>query len=282
MDQTEYRQESLRTWNELAESWDESREDRDRAVRHVGDFLLQWLAAQTGETMLDIAAGNGDLSHALSPLVGDSGRVICTDFAPNMIESARRRGEQTGLSNVDYRVMDAERMDIDDASVDGAVCRFGFMLMADHVAALKETRRVLRDGGRLTFAVWGEPMKNAWVLVPGSVLIERGHMPMPEPDRPGIFTLGGIDKIEAALVAAGLEPRSITELPVHYAYPDADTMWNRIATTMGPLARVISQLPEDEQSSVRAAIEERAEPFREGDGYDVPGMALAVHAVPAD
>jgi ubiquinone/menaquinone biosynthesis C-methylase UbiE len=283
VDRDEYRQESLKTWDELAETWDATRDEMAAAVSHVGDFLVEWLDAQPGETMLDIAAGNGGLSHALSPLVGESGRVICTDFAPNMVKTARRRGEQLGLSSVEYRVMDAERMDLDDASVDGAVCRFGYMLMADHARALKETRRVLRDGGRLTFAVWGEPMKNAWVLVPGSVLMERGHMQMPGPDEPGIFALGGVDKIEAALSAAGLEPRSITELPVHYRYPDADTMWHRIATTMGPLARVISQLPADDQNSVRDAILERAEPFRDGDsgGYDIPGMAMAVHALPA-
>jgi ubiquinone/menaquinone biosynthesis C-methylase UbiE len=280
MDRTEYREESLKTWNDLAESWDARSEDRDRAVRHIADWLLDRLGARPGETVLDIAAGNGAVSHALSPQVGDSGRVICTDFAPAMLESARRNGDELGLTNIEYRVMDAERMDLDDASVDGAVCRFGYMLMADHVAALRETRRVLGDDGRLTFAVWDEPMKNAWVLVPGSVLMERGHMPMPDPDAPGIFALGGTDKVEAALAAADLEPRSITELPVHYTYGDFDTMWEHVEKTMGPLARVISRLPDEEKQAVRAAIEERAEPFRNDDGYDVPGMALAVHAVP--
>jgi SAM-dependent methyltransferase len=280
MDRTEYREESRKTWNEMAESWDEAHEERDLRVRHIANWLLGWLDAKPGETILDIAAGNGAISHELSPQVGDSGRVICTDFAPAMVESARRRGDELGLTNVDYREMDAERMDLDDASVDGVVCRFGYMLMADPVAALKETRRVLRDDGRLTFAVWGEPMKNPWVLVPGSVLIERGHMQMPEAGAPGILALGGVDKIEPALAAAGLEPRAITELPVHYVYPDRDTMWEHVATRMGPLARVASALPEDEQRAVRAAIEERAEPFRDGDGYDVPGMAIAVHAMP--
>ena len=280
MDRTEYREESRQTWNDLATTWEEGHEERDQRVGHIADWLLGRLDAQPGETVLDIAAGNGGVSHALSPQVGDAGRVICTDFAPAMVESARRRGDALGLTNIDYRVMDAERMELEDASVDAAVCRFGYMLMADQVAALKETRRVLRDGGRLTFAVWGEPMKNAWVVVPGSVLMERGHMEMPAPDAPGMFSLGGVDKIEPALATSGFEPRAINELPVHYTYSDADTMWERIKTTMGPLARVISGLPEDEQGSVRAAIEERAEPFRDGDGYDVPGMAIAVHAVP--
>ena len=59
--------------------------------------------------------------------------------------------------------MDAEHMDLDDDSVDGVICRFGYMLMADPAAALAETRRVLRPGGRLVFSVWGPPDRNPWV-----------------------------------------------------------------------------------------------------------------------
>ena len=84
-----------------------------------------------------------------------------------MVDVARRNGEARGLSNVEYRVLDAERMDLDDDSVDGVVCRWGYMLMADPAAALGETRRVLRDGGPLAFAVWMTPDRNPWAAVPG-------------------------------------------------------------------------------------------------------------------
>jgi SAM-dependent methyltransferase len=111
--------------------------------------------------------------------------VISTDFAPEMVDVARRQSEARGLTNVEHRVLDAERMDLDDDSVDGVVCRWGYMLMADPAAALRETRRVLRDGGRLAFAVWGAPDRNPWVAVPGMTLVQRGHMPPPEPGAPG-------------------------------------------------------------------------------------------------
>ena len=71
------------------------------------------------------------------------GRLITTDFSPAMLAAARRRGAELGVANVDYRVMDAERIELDDDSVDGVLCRFGYMLMADPAAALAETRRVL-------------------------------------------------------------------------------------------------------------------------------------------
>ncbi len=183
MDLKEYRQASLDTWNTLAPIWDERRDEIGEPVTGVRDRMLELLSPKPGETVLDIACGSGELTEALSPRVGDSGRVICTDFAMQMVDAARHRGEALGLANVEYREMDAEQMDLEDSSVDGAVCRFGFMLMADRVAALRETRRVLRNGGRLVFAVWAEPLRNPWVLVPGSVLMERGAMPPTGPGR---------------------------------------------------------------------------------------------------
>jgi SAM-dependent methyltransferase len=281
MNRTEYRQQSLDTWNTLARTWDERREQIGEPVAPVRDWLLERLAPRPGETLLDIACGAGELTEAVSPIVGDSGRVICTDFAEQMLEAARRRGERAGLSNVEYRQMDAERMDLEDAGVDGAMCRFGYMLMSDRDAALGETRRVLRGDGRLVFAVWAEPMRNPWILVPGSVLIERGHMPPPDPDGPGIFALGDRDKIETSLGAAGLAAAEIGDVEIDNHIADEDALWSRITTTMGPLATAIAATSEDEQTQIRAAVVERAGAFRGDDGYHLPGAVYAVLAKPA-
>jgi ubiquinone/menaquinone biosynthesis C-methylase UbiE len=66
-----------------------------------------------------------------------------------MVEVARRRGTELGLGNVDYRVIDAERIELDSGSVDGVFCQSTYMLAAGPAAALAETRRVLRPRGRL-------------------------------------------------------------------------------------------------------------------------------------
>jgi SAM-dependent methyltransferase len=275
MDRTEYRETSRKSWNEVAPTWDERREEIARPVAGVRDRMLELLDPRGGETILDIACGSGEMSELVAP---HADRVICTDFADAMVAAARRRGEQLGLANVDYRVMDAESMDLDNGSVDGAMCRFGFMLMSDHVAALRETRRVLRDGGRLVFAVWGEPMRNPWVLVPGSVLIERGHMPPPDPDGPGIFALGDRDKLESSLAAADLTAAVIEDIEIEHRSSGGDELWERVSTTMGPMATVIAEQPADEQAAIREAMLERAEAFRGDDGYRIPGAAYVVLA----
>src|SRR5256885_12084118 len=182
MDLIECRETSRKTWNELAPAWDERRDEIGTPVAPVRDWLVEHLAPREGETVLDIACGSGEMSELVSPLVGNSGHVICTDFAPQMVAAARRRGEELGLANVEYREMDAEQMDLEDASVDAAMCRFGYMLMSGRVAALRETSRVPRDGGGLASAVWAEHMGNPWLRVPGGVLVGRGAMPQPDPD----------------------------------------------------------------------------------------------------
>ena len=97
-----------------------------------------------------------------------------------MVEVARRRGADSG-SNVDHQVIDAERIELDADSVDGVLCQSGYMLMADPGAALSETRRVLRPGGRLALSVWGAPERNPWASIGGRIPVERGHIPPPGP-----------------------------------------------------------------------------------------------------
>src|SRR6516225_7380019 len=133
----------------MAPGWEERRGWLMGITGRVISWLVEKADPKPGQTFLDIAAGTGDLGFAVAERVGEGGHVISSDFSPNMLQVARRNGESRGVTNVEYRVLDAERMDLDDGSVDGVVCRWGYMLMADPSAALTETRRVLRDGGPL-------------------------------------------------------------------------------------------------------------------------------------
>src|SRR4051812_21343442 len=155
-----YRKKSLDTWEAMAPIWAAEQEFRTRTSQDVNSWLIEKLAPASGDTVLELAAGTGEVGFQAALAVGGSGHVISTDFSPGMVETARTAGEERGLSNVEYRVMDAEHMDLDDDSVDGVICRFGYMLMADPAASLAETRRVLRPGGRLVFSVWGAPERN--------------------------------------------------------------------------------------------------------------------------
>jgi SAM-dependent methyltransferase len=279
MDLDQYREQSLESWDRSAPNWEDEREFLWTATRPVGQRLVERLDPQPGQTVLELAAGTGDTGFAAAARVGDQGRLISTDFAPGMVEAARRRAQELGLSNVDHRVLDAENMDLDDASVDGVLCRFGYMLMADPAAALAETRRVLRDGGRLSFAVWGGPEQNMWASIPGMVLIELGYWPPPEPGAPGIFALGDPDRIRELVEGAGFGEPSIEQMNVNWGYSDPAEHWEHTNKTAARIAKTVNELAAEDRERVRTAVSDRVEAVL---AEDATGMGGLTHVVLAE
>jgi ubiquinone/menaquinone biosynthesis C-methylase UbiE len=274
-----YREQSRETWAQMAPGWEDRREWLMDITGRVNSWLVEKADPQPGQTILEIAAGTGDLGFHAAERVRAEGRVISTDFAPEMVEVARRQGEARGLTNVEHREMDAERMDLEDDSVDGVVCRWGYMLMADPAAALKETRRVLRDGGPLAFAVWATPDRNPWAAVPGMTLVQRGHMPPPEPGVPGIFAMGEPRRIRELVTGAGFGAPELEEIAFEFRYADFDDLWDTLVRITGVLAQVINALPDDEREATREAIRENLASYRTDDGsYAAPAASWGVVA----
>ena len=273
MDLDAYREQSRDTWGEMAPGWEARNEWMSEVTGRVNEWIVEKLELQPGQTVIDLAAGPGDLGFRVAERVGDGGRVISSDFSPDMVAVARRLGDGRGLTNVDYRVLDAEAMDLDDESVDSVACRWGYMLMADPAAALRETKRVLHHGGPLAFAVWGAPQANPWAAVPAMTLVQRGHLPPPEPGAPGIFAMADPERIRSLVTDAGFGEPELEEIPFEFRYADADDFWDVLVRIAGPLARVVKALPEEELRATRAAIEEGLAPFRGEDGsYPMPAL----------
>ena len=190
MGQADQRKVRLENWASMAGGWERAREERERVAAPVTDWLVRELAPELGDVVLELAAGQGDVGFAVAALLGESGRLISSDFSTAMLELAQRRGDKLGVHNVEFRELDAEDLDLQENSVDGVVCRWGYMLMPNPAIALGETRRVLRPGGRLAFAVWGSGDRNPWSSLAGRILVAHGHMPPPDPGEPGMFVLG--------------------------------------------------------------------------------------------
>ncbi len=277
MDLDTYRETSLQTWGEMAPGWEDRREWLLEFTGSINEWLVGEVDPQPAQSILDVAAGTGDLGFMAAERVGEQGKVFCTDFSPEMVEAARRNGERRGLSNVEYRVLDAERMDLEDDAFDGVLCRWGYMLMANPGAALAETRRVLRDGSTLAFAVWQTPDRNPWAAIPAMTLVQRGHVPPPEPGVPGIFAMGERGRIVELVTGAGFAEPRVEELTFEWRY-DPDDLWDTLTRLAGPLATVINALPAEEQQATRAAVEEGMEAFRQNGELVVPAACWGVVA----
>jgi SAM-dependent methyltransferase len=174
---------------------------------------------------------------------------------------------------------DAERMDLEDDSVDAVVCRWGYMLMADPAAALSETRRVLREGGPLAFAVWAAPDRIPWAAVPGMTLVQRGLMPPPELGTPGMFAMGDPGLVRELVTVADFEEPELEEIAFDFRYVDSDDLWDSLVRLAGPVAGAIDELSDDERQATRAAIIENMAPYRNEDGsYAAPAVSWGVLA----
>jgi SAM-dependent methyltransferase len=278
VDPDDYRRTSYETWGAMAPGWERRRDYIWETARAVGEWMVRELDPKPGDTVLELGAGPGDTGFTAAALLGERGRLISTDFSPAMVEVARRRGAELGHLHVDYRVMDAERIELGNDSVDGVLCRFGYMLMANPAGALGETRRVLRPGGRLALAVWGPPERNPWAAIGGQMLVERGHMPPPEPGAPGVFSMGSEERTHALLEGAGFADVRTEEIPVRFAFSDVDDYVRFAVETAGPFAIVIRGLSESERQTIEAQLGEAFVPFAADGGYELPGVALAAVA----
>ena len=202
-DAADYRKESRSRWGAAAKGWAAQADAMGRTTMPVSVWMVDALGLQPGYEVLELAAGTGEVGFLAAEQIAPTGTLISSDFAPEMITVAQARAEKLGIANVRFRQIDAESIDQPAATLDGVLCRWGYMLMADPEAALRETRRILKPGARLALAAWTGPAENPWASLPMGELVERGHVERPEPGAPGQFRWARPGTIEEHLDAAG-------------------------------------------------------------------------------
>jgi ubiquinone/menaquinone biosynthesis C-methylase UbiE len=272
----EARERRRRVWDAMAPGWETGRQDLWEFSRPVSEWLIERLDPRPGETILDLAAGLGETGFLAARRAGETGRVLVTDFAPGMVAAARRRAAEFGVTNADFRQLDGERMDLESECVDGVVCRWGYMLMADPGAAFSETYRVMRPGGRLAFSVFGAPELNPWASLVGRILVAERHIPPPVPGSPGIFALSDPKRIHELVTRAGFSSPDVAEMPLTWRFPTPDAYWWLLTEMAGAISPILRGLAPEGQAKVRTHLDEMAQPFRAGDGYALPALCLNV------
>ena len=278
-DAEEHRRTSAEHWQEAAPGWVR----RQQAIRELGAPVSHWMVQaidpQPAQRVLELAAGIGETGLLAAELVAPAGGVILSDQAEGMLDGARARAAELGLTNVEFQVWNAEWIDLPVASVDAVLGRWGYMLMADPLAAIIETRRVLRPGGRLALAVWDAANVNPWALVPMSVLLERGLVPAPDGDRPGPFALGDPERVRALLMRAGFTEVLIDAIDVHHSHESFDAFWETMLDISRQLHDAVLEQSAKEVELLRAEVAARLAPHTEPDGsLNIPGRSLVAVA----
>jgi len=112
--------------------------------------LAEAVDLRPGQTVLDVAAGNGNVTLAAARRWCE---VTCTDYVESLLARGRKRAEAEGLQ-VRFQIADAENLPFADASFDTVVSTFGCMFSPDQDRTAAEMVRVCRSGGRIGLANW--------------------------------------------------------------------------------------------------------------------------------
>jgi len=274
----EYRRRSYRNWQSAAAGWEREREAVQAALAPLTDWMLERLAAQPGQTLLELGAGTGETGLLAARLVDPGGRVLLTDRSTAMLEAAERRARELGLSNVELRALDMEAIDLPEAAVDGVLCRLALMLVPDTTAALAGIRRVLRPGGRLIATVWDAVERNPWAPALWEVVERMTDLPPARPGGPGMFSLGDAGGIEALLADAGFREIAVERIAIEWRYDDFESYWRTQSSLNGSLSQLLPTLPQEERDLLADAVRKAVERFRGPEGYRAPGSALGISA----
>jgi SAM-dependent methyltransferase len=272
-----YRRASLEGWEDAASGWRRRQELVREVSAPVSHWMIEAIAPQPGERVLELAAGLGETGMLAAELVAPAGGVIVSDQAEAMLEGARARAAELGLANVEFQTLNAEWIDLPLAAVDAVLCRWGYMLMADPEAALVETRRVLRPGGRLALAVWDTVEANPWAALPARELGERG-LAAPA-DGPGPFALGDPGRLLALLMGAGFTDVRIETIELNRRHDSFAGMWESTLDLSRSFHDAVLSRPAAEVQEIEAALRERFADFTAPDGsLQVPGRTLVARA----
>lgn len=261
-------------WDRAAAAWDRHRGAIEDMKAEVTERLLAAIDPLTGQRILELGGGTGELAARLAEATGPSGSLLATDGAPSMVRLLEER--LASYSTVEVGRVDAMAIELPADSFDVVVFRMGLMMATDPDVALAGVRRVLRSGGTFVTAVWAAPHENPWMTAVGMAAAMNGLVSGGPPVGPGgPFSLADPEDLERRVRAAGFEDVTVEAVRTHRHYRDAAQQVEEIGALSPQLAEAFEQAtPEQVALVVESVATLTAQHTAEGGGVDVPATSL--------
>ncbi|MCY1274672.1 hypothetical protein D9M70_233000 [compost metagenome] len=214
----------------------------------VGELLAEACDLRHGESVLDVAAGNGNATLAAARR---GGRVTSTDYVPALLERGQERARAEHLE-VKFQAADAEDLPFDDASFDVVLSTFGVMFTPDQAKAAAELARVCRPGGRIGLANW---TPEGFI---GQVFKTLGrHLPPPPGVQPP--SRWGVEEHLHSLFGDSARSIAVTRRQFNFRYRSAAHFIEVFRTWYGPVHKAFAALPADGAEALERDLTELLE-----------------------
>ena len=258
-------------WQNAAGAWSAWGSTLSTWLGPATERMLDMANVGAGDHVLDVAAGAGEQTLTTALRVGPEGRVLATDLSPNILAFAADAARAAGLSQIETRALDGERLDeLPAESFDAAISRVGMIYFPDQQRALAGVRHALKPGGRFSTITYSTAERNGFFSLPVSIIRERAQLPAPLPGQPGPFSLGTPEALRATLEEAGFRDVEVEVVEAPLRLRSAKECLRFERESFGALHQMLGGLGKEEQEDVWNEIEAALRRYETEDGFVGP------------
>ncbi len=238
-------------WDHLAQGREKWHDFMMDFLRPMGEEIIRALHLRDTDTVLDLATGTGEPGISIAGIV-HRGTVIGADLSAEMLQIARRKASQAGVSNYHPLACEASALPFADNTFDGISCRNGYMFFSDLPKATQELVRVLKPGRRLAISVWGTPENNPWVTLPLAMIQANGSSS--SADAVSLFRCADSNLLMKLFREAGLKGVTPKWIRGKIAYPSGEAYWQFITQVTASVVLSLNQLDRPTQLGIKDAL----------------------------
>jgi SAM-dependent methyltransferase len=248
--------------------------ETDRALQALGaelDRTIEDAAPARPFRGLDIGSGPGSTALALAAARPDA-KVIGCDLSASLVDIAQGRAAQ--VSNLEFRLGDAEQVAAQDGPFDLIFSRHGVMFFSDPAMAFARLRQAASASARLVFSCFQDWQANPWASQLAAAASGRAH---PPPGRePSGFAFAEVEYVAGLLGTAGwtkLNHRSVEFPYVAGEGPQAARQAMAFLSSIGPASQIVNDIEDDERAAAFARMEQLIASYHQGERIAFPAAA---------